>query len=748
MKKFTVALVLIMISIQASYAADFSSVSPSGHTLYYNITDADNHYVCVTYPGGSFGYSGYTKPSGHVTIPSTVTYNNTTYTVTAIGHYAFFSCEGITSVSIPNTVIIIGNASFNGCYQLSSISFPNSVRIIEAGAFPGGGISNIVMSDSIEYCGESNFVQTSWYNQQPSGLVYLGPVLLGYKGSIPSNTTITVPEGTRAIAGKCFYQKANLVGINLPNTLRGIGPEAFRENPSIVSVTIPESLKYIGVRAFYSCGSLTTVNYNAKRSGYFQGFLDYGSPTWAGHNDIFCACENLTSFTIGDSVEIIPDGAFNGMQHVSTVFFPQSIRYIGNWSFDGCSSLSSVNIPENVEYLGSAFVSCSNLSTVQYNAINCSTSYTPFSYTALTNLTIGPNVRVIPQNIFSSCSSISGHLIIPNSVEAIGSGAFFNCSGITELTIGTSVDSIGSSAFYGMSSLQTVHYNATNCSVANTGVSSNSNINSFIIGSNVVSLPEGLIMNCPNLTSVSFPNSLTSIGCRNFMLCGITGVVTFPESLSQIGTATFYSCPNITEVRSLSSEPPTIITNNGTYVIFYGSHNATLSVPCSSIEAYRNAVGWSDFTNIQGLSGCVTITTTSNNESYGTVEGGGSYSLGDQVTLTATPFTGYRFDHWQDGNTNNPRTITVTADATYVAYFTSNAGIDDIDDAGIIVYAKDYQIHIDEAIGEEISIYSIDGRTVVSLPRATEHVAIPVTTTGVYIVRIGNYPARKVVVIR
>lgn len=746
MKKFTVALVLIMISIQASYAADFSSVSPSGHTLYYNITDADNHYVCVTYPGGSFGYSGYTKPSGHVTIPSTVIYNDTTYTVTAIGHYAFFSCNGITSISIPNTIIIIGNASFNGCYQMSSITFPNSVRVIEAGAFPGGGLSSITMSDSIEYCGERNFDETSWYNQQPSGQVYLGPVLLGYKGAMPTNTTITVVEGTRAIAGKCFYQKSNLIGINFPNTLKGIGPEAFRECSNLSSVTIPISLKYIGVRAFYSCGNLTTVNYNAKRSSFFQGYLDYGSPTVSGHNDVFGYCNNLTTFNIGDSVEIIPDGAFNSMQHISTIYFPESVRYIGDNSFDFCTNLLSINIPENVEFLGTAFTGCSNLSTVAYNAINCSTMYQPFGFTSLSNLTIGQNVRVIPPSLFSSCSNISGHLIIPNSVEFIGYHAFYNCSGITELTIGASVDSIGSGAFSGMSSLNTVHYNATDCSVAS-GVGG-SNLSHFYIGSNVVSLPEGLIMNCPNLTSVSFPNSLTSIGCRNFMLCGITGVVTFPESLSQIGTATFYSCPNITEVISLSSEPPTIITNNGTYVIFYGSHNATLSVPCSSIEAYQNAVGWSDFTNIQGLSGCVTITTTSNNESYGIVEGGGSYSIGDQATLTATPFSGYRFDHWQDGNTNNPRTITVTADATFVAYFTSNAGIDDIDDAGINVYAKDYQIHIDEAIGEDITVYTIDGRAIATLPKATEHIAIPVTNTGVYIVKIGRHAARKVVVIR
>ena len=64
-----------------------------------------------------------------------------------------------------------------------------------------------------------------------------------------------------------------------------------------------------------------------------------------------------------------------------------------------------------------------------------------------------------------------------------------------------------------------------------------------------------------------------------------------------------------------------------------------------------------------------TITVNSNNDAWGTVSGAGSYADGATATLTATPKEGYLFVKWQDGNTDNPRTITVTADATYTAYF-------------------------------------------------------------------------------
>lgn len=64
-----------------------------------------------------------------------------------------------------------------------------------------------------------------------------------------------------------------------------------------------------------------------------------------------------------------------------------------------------------------------------------------------------------------------------------------------------------------------------------------------------------------------------------------------------------------------------------------------------------------------------TITVNSNNDAWGTVTGTGTYADGATATLTATPNAGYEFEKWQDGNTENPRTITVSADETYTAYF-------------------------------------------------------------------------------
>lgn len=64
-----------------------------------------------------------------------------------------------------------------------------------------------------------------------------------------------------------------------------------------------------------------------------------------------------------------------------------------------------------------------------------------------------------------------------------------------------------------------------------------------------------------------------------------------------------------------------------------------------------------------------TITAEANDATMGTVTGGGEYALDATVVLTATPNNGFEFVSWNDGNTENPRTITVTADASYVAVF-------------------------------------------------------------------------------
>lgn len=94
-------------------AYDFSAVAPSGQTLFYKIINNSNNVKV------SGGYS----LTGDLVIPESVTYYGTTYSMTEIGDYAFHSCVGLTSVTIPNSVTTIGSNAFSSC---SGLTTPNT----------------------------------------------------------------------------------------------------------------------------------------------------------------------------------------------------------------------------------------------------------------------------------------------------------------------------------------------------------------------------------------------------------------------------------------------------------------------------------------------------------------------------------------------------------------------------------------------------------------------------------------------
>ena len=223
---FFIATLMSMTCNMAS-AHDIAVANSNGKTIYYNY-NSDGSSVSVTYQG-TYSSSYSNKYTGTVVIPETVTYNGKTYSVTSIGSAAFYNCNGLTSVTIPNSVTSIGEDAFRGCSGLTSVTIPNSVTSIGSGAFSDcSGLTSVTIPNSVTSIGSSAFSGTAWYDNQPDGLVYAGNVAYKYKGTMPANTSITLKEGTVGIAPYAFQGCSGLTSVTIPNSVTSIGSYAFR----------------------------------------------------------------------------------------------------------------------------------------------------------------------------------------------------------------------------------------------------------------------------------------------------------------------------------------------------------------------------------------------------------------------------------------------------------------------------------------------------------------------------------------
>lgn len=151
-QRFVVLLATFMMALampQQAFAYLFTSVAPTGQTLYF---DTVRGKAFVTYPGNNYNspWNGYEAPTGTISIPDSVTYGGITYPVATIGVWAFSGCSGLDTVIVPNTVDTIGYSAFRGCNHLVSISLPRTLRDIGEGAFYAcSSLETLALPDSI-----------------------------------------------------------------------------------------------------------------------------------------------------------------------------------------------------------------------------------------------------------------------------------------------------------------------------------------------------------------------------------------------------------------------------------------------------------------------------------------------------------------------------------------------------------------------------------------------------------------------
>ena len=280
---------------------------------------------------------------GEVSIPSEVTYEGQTYSVTSIDRDAFRDNTALTKVTFPSTV---KNMDFDKESGFTRNPFFNCTALE----------SIAVDEENPALCAIDGVL----FNKEKTRLH-------AYPIAAP-RTSYTVPESVTWIENNAFVKNQHLVNVSLPDDVTVLGSYAFsgctnleevklpsflsalylctfQNCPHLKSVTIPDGVTYLGTRLFYGCTSLTSI----------------AMPESVTKTDdaIFENCTSLKNVTLSSNLDIINYNLFLNCSSLSEINIPDGVTEIRSNAFENCSALKTLDLPESVTRLGwSPFIGC------------------------------------------------------------------------------------------------------------------------------------------------------------------------------------------------------------------------------------------------------------------------------------------------------------------------------------------------------------------------------------------------------
>ena len=390
----------------------------------YHVLSSEDHTVEVT------GKESCTPYSGNINIPATVTYNDETYDVVALGEKAF-SQASLSGIIIPSSVTQIKYGCFLFANSPSTINVPASVTDIETLAFAAFNLNAINVDEN-----NPNFMSMDkmLFSKDTTTLV---ECLMTKSG------VVTLPQRTRHLAANAFAYCQNITGVTLPEGLESIGYWAFVDNQHLNNVVIPSSVTHIAPGPFVNCPALVNLSIAEGNTHYYMdGMMIYS----AGSDSLVSCHKSADSVFLPNTLRYV--NGFGGNSNVKYVHVPDGVTTIGNEAFNG-SSLRSIDLPSHLHFIDEyAFYYCQSLTRVGMPTILDTMGEGCFhSCNHLTSIEIPNGLRTIPEAAFFMCNSLS-NITWGDAVEVIDTCAFGDCS-FTELTLPPTLRVVRMTAFIG-----------------------------------------------------------------------------------------------------------------------------------------------------------------------------------------------------------------------------------------------------------------------------------------------------------
>ncbi|HAE23842.1 MAG TPA: hypothetical protein DCG33_00750 [Prevotellaceae bacterium] len=294
-------------------------------------------------------------------------------------------------------------------------------------------------------------------------------------------------------------------------------------------------------------------------------------------------------------------------------------------------------------------------------------------------VTCGESHGSVHYGSISAYSNLSGHVIIPDSVEydnvkypvtAIGTYAFCRCTNLNSITFPSKMVSIGEHSFDGCTSLASISIPDSVTTIEDNSFIGCTSLSMVNIGRGVTHLGSNTFKNCTNLHVVYFnPTGCTNGGTwgnDTFRDCNALQEVYIGNNVSHMPSYLFAACSQLPDIYFISSTPPTLGEN-----VFPGNRNVVAHVPCNSLSNYMSVLVNRDNATFSFV--CFQLFDVS------IISNDSTRGIGYYVPITNTTFAifatsnyGYHFDHWSTGSTANPDTVILTGDTTIAAYFSPN----------------------------------------------------------------------------